>query len=209
MHARLRERGFFPGGLLQPTVKMHAQDHHRLHWNGHPAHPDLKPGVAGQSTRAVDIPYRGSQGPLHLLIPSCLMISTASDACWESTRRSRKSAWWRGKDRTPPDHDGPLPSMVAPALSLYLNGVPRVPETIRGFVSPRDGHRHARAASRARIGEGIACDTVRASGDLHVRIRQRGNGLGPTDIRLMKPVQRRDFFAALERALLPAKARRD
>ncbi len=36
-----------------------------------------------------------------------------------------------------------------------------------------------------------------------------GNGLRPTDIRLMKPVQRRDFFAALERALLQAKAKRD
>ncbi|MFW2543961.1 transporter substrate-binding domain-containing protein [Primorskyibacter sp. 2E107] len=34
-----------------------------------------------------------------------------------------------------------------------------------------------------------------------------GNGLRPTDIRLMKPVQRTAFFAALERALLQAKTR--
>ena len=35
--------------------------------------PDFSTLSRRQKTLAVNIPYRGSQGPLHLLIPSCLM----------------------------------------------------------------------------------------------------------------------------------------
>ncbi len=36
--------------------------------------PDFSTICRRQRTLAVNIPYRGAKGPLHLLIPSCLMI---------------------------------------------------------------------------------------------------------------------------------------
>ncbi|MFW2545736.1 IS110 family transposase, partial [Primorskyibacter sp. 2E107] len=48
-----------------------------------------------------------------------------------------------------------MPSMVAPAHSSNLNGVPRVPEMIRGIISPRDGLR----ARMTRQGGGYSIHT--------------------------------------------------
>jgi len=44
--------------------------------------PDFSTLSRRQKTLAVNIPYRGSQGPLHLLIPSCLMNWVAPVRDW-------------------------------------------------------------------------------------------------------------------------------
>ena len=44
--------------------------------------PDFSTLSRRQKTLAVNIPYRGSQGPLHLLIPSCLMNLVAPVRDW-------------------------------------------------------------------------------------------------------------------------------